>query len=135
MSFFLGGVWATRGPWSAKSDQFWVDIFKPKWNLSYIAGAGLQDSEEDACVFCKCSNRLEQDHRRTRLRPARATHTRACKQAKQKQNNPKINIAPVPPGSAVCALSQRQSTILTRPAAPDTRSPIISALGIAQTRT
>ena len=23
---------------SAKSDQFWVDIFKPKWNLSYIDG-------------------------------------------------------------------------------------------------
>jgi hypothetical protein len=48
-----------------------------------------------------------QDHRRTRLRPARATHARACKQAKQKQNNRKINIALAHPGSAVCALSRR----------------------------
>ena len=48
---FLGGFWATGGPWSAKSDQFWVDIFKPKWNLSYIDGARLRDSEPDACLF------------------------------------------------------------------------------------
>ena len=34
---------------SAKSDQFWVDIFKPKWNLSYIDGARLRDSEPVAC--------------------------------------------------------------------------------------
>ena len=50
MRFFLGGFWATEEPWSAKSDQFWVDIFKPKWNLSYIDGARLRDSEPDACV-------------------------------------------------------------------------------------
>ena len=36
--------------WSAKSDLFWVDIFKPKWNLSYIDGGRLRDSEEGACV-------------------------------------------------------------------------------------
>ena len=47
----MGGFWATGEPWSAKSDQFWVDIFKPKWNLSYIDGARLRDSEEDACLF------------------------------------------------------------------------------------
>ena len=41
----MGGFWATGEPWSAKSDQFWVDIFKPKWNLSYIDGARLRDSE------------------------------------------------------------------------------------------
>ena len=46
----MGGFWATGEPWSAKSDQFWVDIFKPKWNLSYIDGARLRDSEPDACV-------------------------------------------------------------------------------------
>ena len=50
MRFFLGGFWATGEPWSTKSDQFWVDIFKPKWNLSYIDGARLRGSEEDACV-------------------------------------------------------------------------------------
>ena len=49
---FFGRVWATGGPWSAKSDLFWVDIFKPKWNLSYIDGARLRDSEEYACGLC-----------------------------------------------------------------------------------
>ena len=47
----MGGFWATGGPWSAKSDQFWVDIFKPKWNLSYIDGARLRDSEPGACLL------------------------------------------------------------------------------------
>ena len=47
----MGGFWATGGPWSAKSDLFLVDIFKPKWNLSYIDGARLRDSEPDACLF------------------------------------------------------------------------------------
>ena len=51
MRFFLGGFWATGEPRSAKSDQFWVDIFKPKWNLSYIDGDRLRGSEEDACVI------------------------------------------------------------------------------------
>ena len=39
----MGGFWATGRLLSAKSDQFWVDIFKPKWNLSYIDGARLRD--------------------------------------------------------------------------------------------
>ena len=48
---FWAGFGATGEPFSAKSDQFWVDIFKPKWNLSYIDGARLRDSEHFGCRF------------------------------------------------------------------------------------
>ena len=51
MRFFLGGFWATGEPWSAKSDQFWVDILKPKWNLSYIDGTRPRDSKATGLRF------------------------------------------------------------------------------------